>query len=312
MDVTICIATYRRPAALQRLLEELAKQELGRWADIRLSILVVDNNPEGDAAAVVDALRPHHPLPLRYAHETRRGISQARNRALAETGGSDLIAFIDDDELPVTDWIARLLDLRERTGAEAVMGRIVPEFDGPVPAWALRGGFYEHPQHRDGELLTYAYTGNVLLDRRAVARDGLRFDDALGLAGGEDLCFFAAAREKGWRIAWAEKAVVAEIIPASRIRLGWLLRRWYRTGNTDGLMLLRRRPGLGGRVRGIAGGLARVGAGSVAVAASGVLAAVGRAHVPIGRMYTLSRGLGMISAALGTTFQEYKRTDGGG
>src|SRR3546814_12640715 len=47
--------------------------------------------------------------------------------------------------------------------------------------------------------------------------------------------------DAGERIVFAADAVVYETVPPSRPRLGWLLRRWYRTGNIEAALYLRGR-----------------------------------------------------------------------
>ncbi|WP_162937692.1 glycosyltransferase family 2 protein [Indioceanicola profundi] len=306
MEVVVCTATYRRPEGLKRLLDGIAVQDLSGWTDVRLSVVVVDNNPDASAAPVVAEVAARCPYPLRHVHEQRRGISQARNRALDETRDADFICYIDDDEVPSPDWVARLLDAQRVSKADVVAGVVLPYFDGPVPDWARRGGFFEQRRHADLEAIDYAYTNNVLIRRPLVEELGLRFDEALGLTGGEDLCFFGQALDSGCRIVWADQAIVTEWIPASRISLRWLLKRWYRTGNADAILLQRRRPGLAGRSRGLAKGLVRVAAGGAAALASAGLAVVGRPHLAIARLYTVCRGLGMIGAVIGKPYREYE------
>lgn len=311
MKVAVCTATYRRPEGLKRLLDGLKRQDLTGWERIDLSVLVVDNNPDGSGAPVVAAAAPDSPFPLRCVHEARRGISQARNRALDETGDADLICFLDDDEVPAPDWLARLLEAQRDSGADVVAGAVIPHFEGPAPDWAIRGGFFAQRRHADLEPIDYAYTNNVLFRRALVEELGLRFDEALGLTGGEDLCFFGQAVDGGARIVWADRAVVTDWVPASRLSLSWLLKRWYRTGNADAILLQRRRPGFRGRTQGLAKGLLRIAAGGAAALAGAVLAVAGRPHVPIARLYTVSRGLGMIGAVLGRPYREYETVHGG-
>jgi hypothetical protein len=44
VDVSVCVATYRRPAGLARLLASLGRMKLP--AGLRVEILVVYNDPE--------------------------------------------------------------------------------------------------------------------------------------------------------------------------------------------------------------------------------------------------------------------------
>jgi succinoglycan biosynthesis protein ExoM len=70
--LAICIITFRRPAGLARLLDGLRAIERPEGAEV--SVVVVDNDPEGSAAAVADAARIALAWPLRYLRETRRVV----------------------------------------------------------------------------------------------------------------------------------------------------------------------------------------------------------------------------------------------
>jgi len=77
-------------------------------------------------------------------------------------------------------------------------------------------------------------TGNCVL-RRAVldlaGADGGPFDPRLGRTGGEDAFLFDVLRRRGARLIFLREAWAQEHVPAERLRLTWLIRRAYRTGN---------------------------------------------------------------------------------
>jgi glycosyltransferase involved in cell wall biosynthesis len=93
VELTVAICTLGRPLSLRQTLETLAGQSWdGAW-----EVLIVDNDGGASgrlqgAAALAKAL----PLDLRATVESRRGLSFARNSALAEAQG-DAILFTDDD-----------------------------------------------------------------------------------------------------------------------------------------------------------------------------------------------------------------------
>ena len=106
MHVCVCICTYRRPDLLGRLLRELARQETRDL--FTYSVVVVDNDREESANPVVVAAKNDgFPVPIVYCVEAEQSIARARNRAVANARG-DFIAFIDDDELPIKDWLLAL------------------------------------------------------------------------------------------------------------------------------------------------------------------------------------------------------------
>ena len=116
-DLTICIATYRRPQGLRALLDSLNAMSFDASL-ASLSIIVVENCPDAPAEASLGDVSKLSRWPLRYVTEHNRGIVAARNRALDEVGErADLIAFLDDDETVSEDWLnAMLTTLHETLG----------------------------------------------------------------------------------------------------------------------------------------------------------------------------------------------------
>ena len=130
MRLAVTVATYQRPDHLRRLLRSLAD---GGVAGVDAEVIVVDNAPApGDADAVVDAIRDGPPV--RAVWEATPGIAAARNRAVAEAAGADLVAFVDDDEVVDPGWAAALLATQRSTGADLVTGPVLPAFRDAVPA----------------------------------------------------------------------------------------------------------------------------------------------------------------------------------
>ena len=82
IDLTVAIATYDRPASLDRTLRSCLAQtnDLG----LRFDILVVDNHPSESGRAVVGTLASGA-VPIRYVTDLTRNMSTLRNRAFAES-----------------------------------------------------------------------------------------------------------------------------------------------------------------------------------------------------------------------------------
>lgn len=311
--VCVCVATCGRPRGLLALMAGLAALRIPEG--VAVEVAVVDNDPAGSPAGLAESARSRCPLPLVWLPESRRGISYARNAGLDHARRTaDFIAFIDDDETPSPGWLAELLRVAAETGAAAVVGPVLPRFAVPAPAWAAEGGFYacrgggqNGAEPGDGEPARLCISGNVLVRASLVGGpDGFRFDEALALAGGEDTLMFAQMRAAGHPIVYARGAVVHETVPESRLRLSWLLRRWYRTGNTDALV--RAKAGAG-RARLLLEGGARIAAG-LAFAAAVALVPSRRPGRVLARIYTAARGAGMVGFAFDRTVEEYRRIHG--
>lgn len=136
LDTTVVICTRDRPLGLRATLRSLQRQ-----TDSDFRVLVVDNgsNPR-ESATVVAAVE----LSKReYVIESRPGLSRARNRALGEVR-TNLVAWIDDDEVADPEWVRRLKEgFTHEARPAAVCGVMLPaelEFEAQV-RFEQYGGF---------------------------------------------------------------------------------------------------------------------------------------------------------------------------
>lgn len=307
MRVSVCVLTFRRPFGLRTLLEGLEALEFRRSPEPDLEVVVVDNDPEGTAEEVCAAAAAGLRWPLRCVREARRGISHARNRAVASARpGTELVAFIDDDMVPSPAWLDELLHAREAYGADVVLGPTLRRFEGEVPAWVRRGGFFGDRRMPTGTAVEHGGIGNSLIDARLLRESAAPFDERLALTGGEDTHFFLRAARAGKRLVWADEAVAYERVPASRATAGWILRRGYRVANT--WSWCERELSLTPRVAAlrVGKGLARIGMG---LAMLPVGALLGR-HVLVRGLYQVAFGAGNLAGLLGHHLREYRTTQG--
>jgi succinoglycan biosynthesis protein ExoM len=296
-SVTIAMLTYRRPddlrAAVPALLAQIAS------SDVEASILVVDNDPDGNAmpfaANYVDE-------PVRFVHEPKPGIAAARNRALAESDAADMLIFIDDDERPESGWLDHLIGTWSRTGAAAVVGPVISTFEEEPAEWITAGRFFVRRRLPTGTEIDVAATNNLLLDMEVIRRFALAFDERFSASGGSDTFFTREIHRRGGRMIWCDEAIVVDVVPTTRANRRWVLQRALRTGNSWSRtsVALEQNPitRLGRRLLLSAQGMARIvgGAGRMAVGT----------HQARGTR-TLARGAGMTSGAWGYTYVEYRR-----
>ncbi len=231
--VAICIVTYRRPQWLRALLESITPASVGNRAGYTPLVIVVDNDEAGSARATVEAAAPALPGRLLFHVEPRRGISHARNRAVASAlaEGATFVAFVDDDEVVTAGWLAEMLAIQQAHSADIVSGPVIPRYDDGVPGWMIRGGFFARTRFPTGTLRQNGATNNCLIARRLLEGLAEPFDPRFALTGGSDMHFFKQVARAGGRIVWADQAVVEEWVPRSRARVRWLLQRAYRGGN---------------------------------------------------------------------------------
>ncbi|MDQ1584398.1 MAG: succinoglycan biosynthesis protein ExoM [Microbacteriaceae bacterium] len=310
LTVTIAVPTYLRPNDLRALLPMLRAQaedvRTKHGARYDVDLLVVDNDPGGSGA---EAVREQAEPRLRYVVEEHPGISAVRNRALDECAGSDLLAFIDDDERPAVGWLEHLLLTWQETRAAAVSGRVVAEYEGTLDPWIAAGEFFRRRSMRTGSEIHVAAAGNLLLDLRQVRSSEVRFANDLGLSGGEDTLFSRLLARAGGRMVWCDESVIADQVPAARMTRQWVLKRAWSHGNSAAVVEIRLARGHGRvvRVREFLRGAARIlGGGARATLGWGLRSPRHNAR----GLRAVYRGAGMISAVRGVVYQEYAR-DGG-
>jgi succinoglycan biosynthesis protein ExoM len=221
--ITVCICSYQRPALLRQTLEGVAAQRTD--GVFTLSIVVSDNDAGRSAEAMTREVGSASPVPIVYCSEPRRNIALARNMALENARG-DFIAFIDDDEFPEKDWLLTLYRAWEKYQVAGVLGPVESHFDHEPPAWLRKGRFYDRPKHATGFVMPWheCRTGNVLLDRSKLQDVSPVFRQEFGAAG-EDMDFYRRMIDKGHRFIWCNEAIAYEVVPPSRWKRQFLVRR---------------------------------------------------------------------------------------
>ncbi len=222
--VCVCIPTYKRPALLARCIDSLLNQ---RTDGFSYSILVVDNDANLSGWETVRNQQRQSAVELGYKVESVQSISLARNRAVNGSEG-DLVAFIDDDEVADSRWLAELFRAYSEFGVDGVLGPVIPSYEGTPPGWLTRSGLCERTSFPTGTVLgnpKYMRTGNVLLSRSVFAGKERLFDPRFGLTGGEDVDFFDRVLRKGSVFVWCQEACVYECVPVVRQQRSYHIRR---------------------------------------------------------------------------------------
>jgi succinoglycan biosynthesis protein ExoM len=221
--ISVCICTFRRPAMLTRLLLALERQQTGDR--FTFSIVVADNDTGMSGRDAVAGFAAHSKIETSYCSEPRQNIALARNRALEHARG-DYVAWIDDDEFPVTGWLQAMLATCEASGAAGVLGPVRPHFDAPPPRWVIAGRFCERPEHPTGTVMHWSgcRTGNVLFRRDILKGTRNPFRAEFG-TGGEDVDFFRRMALCGHVFVWCNEGVAYEAVPPSRWTRRYMLRR---------------------------------------------------------------------------------------
>lgn len=239
--ISVCICTYKRTQKLAYLLGKLGCQETHDL--FTYSIVVADNDAARSAETVVCTYGSSSLVPVTYCVEPTQNIALVRNAALGQAVG-EFVAFIDDDEFPVPNWLHDLFQTLKDRNVDGVLGPVIPRFEQPPPAWLQRGGFCDRPTHQTGFEIgcTEGRTGNLLLKRDILGDMKPVFRPEYG-GGGEDRDLFRRMIAIGRTFVWCNEAVVYEWVPASRMKRAFMLRRALlrgkmSTNNQRGLLVL--------------------------------------------------------------------------
>lgn len=238
--LTYAFCTYNRADRLEGLVRAMRAQQ----CPIPFEILAVNNNSSDDTGTVLERLAAEPGAPLRVATETKQGIVSARNRAIDESLGSDVMVFIDDDELPLPGTLAAAVDAVLNEGAQCVGGRVQIDFSGNRrPPWLGDEllGFLAALDHGDEPLWiedasTPIWTANVAYDMRIFREDSaLRFDKRYdrvgeGIGGGEDAMMFRTLVGRGARIRYRPDMAVLHAVDGWKLKRRYFLKLHYRAG----------------------------------------------------------------------------------
>lgn len=248
---TVALCTHDHADRLQRTLVDLARLEPPRqpW-----EFLVVDNGCRDGTPGLL----ARHAWPagwqVRVVREDKLGLSNARNRAIADARG-EYVIFMDDDETADPDWLCAYERLIDAQHPDAFGGRQVVLFEDARPPWLsdeLLGFLGE--LNRDEAIVplddpaTPFYGGNFGLRRTVCERIGM-FDAMLGRkgsdnTGGEEVDFYRRLLDAGFKVWWTPDAVIHHRIQAAKLERSYFLELHYRMGRMEAI----RRRGMGSRL----------------------------------------------------------------
>ena len=221
--INVCACTYKRPELLLKLLREVERQQTDNR--FTFSIIISDNDSQQSARAVVEKFAAGSNVKTVYCAEPRSNIALARNKALEHATG-DFVAFIDDDEFPLPDWLMMMWKACEEYQAAGILGPVRPFFATPPPSWVIKGRFCDRPEPPTGSIMDWeeSRTGNLLFRRRILDGEAQPFDPHFG-TGGEDKDFFMRMTERGHVFRWCNEGITYEDVPPARLTRSYMLKR---------------------------------------------------------------------------------------
>lgn len=238
LAIDICIATYKRPQLLNKLLKSISTQINIEFSKLR--VIIIDNDPEQTARKVVESFFADKNISYIYDVQPEKNIALTRNKALSYVT-ADYLAFIDDDEWAAENWLNELLLASQKYDADIVFGSVIPQFTKDAPAWLLETGFFDR-NNKTGTVMTHGATNNVLIRKADKFKELLFFNPKFGLTGGEDHDLFCRMYSNNAKLIWCNEALVYEVIPPERTKIKWHLKRALRVGQNFAQSFLENQP----------------------------------------------------------------------
>lgn len=243
--LTFAFCTFNRADRLERLVSAMRAQ----CCPIPFEILAVNNNSTDGTAATLSKLASMPGAALRFVNEPVQGIVAARNRGLAEALNSDILVFLDDDELPQPGLLNAVCDSIFNEHAECVGGRVEVDFTStPRPKWLEEGllGFLAAVDHGPDPFWiendeTPIWTANIAYQMQLFRDDPtLRFDQRYdrvgkGVGGGEDVMMFRNLLQRGIRMRYRPDMIVLHSVENWRLKRHHFLRLHYLAGKRRAL-----------------------------------------------------------------------------
>jgi len=201
--ISLIIPSYNRPRQLAKCLESVARLEYPRE---QFEAIVVDDGGEAVLDAVVSSVSSR--LDITLLRQAHAGPAAARNTGAAKARGQ-LLAFLDDDCLPATDWLQSLEKRLAAMPTHGIGGRTLNALpDNPYSSTCqmLVDYLYQY-YNADQNRATFFASNNLALPSEGFHAIG-GFDANYSHAGGEDRELCDRWWRHGYRMIYAPEALV--------------------------------------------------------------------------------------------------------
>lgn len=209
--------------------------------EIGWEIIAVDNASTDNTANIIKSYIDK--LPIRYLYEDKKGKNNALNSGVSLVKGN-LIVFTDDDVIPESDWLVKLIGYANSCPDYAIFGGVIkPNWPRQPDKWILDYvplGVTYAVTNEDliaGEIPPGLVWGANMAIRRDVFEAGYRFDTSVGPNGknyvmGSETEFTIRLHKLGYKSWFCKEAVVHHIIRDYQLNPEWIIKRAYRFGRS--------------------------------------------------------------------------------
>jgi len=199
---TLQFCTYNRAHLLPRVLEACFEQTVG---DGDYEVVLVNDGSTDETASVIEQAKFEAPVRFIVISQRNSGLARARNAGIARASGERII-FIDDDVLPLPNFVEEHLRSHERHPQAIVRGAVIKtqSFEKlPPPVYSLRDFS-----------ANYFWTSNVSVPLHRLREIGA-FNEDFAEYGWEDIELGLRLRFAGVRSFFNKKAVAFHYKPAA-------------------------------------------------------------------------------------------------
>jgi glycosyltransferase involved in cell wall biosynthesis len=255
---TVAVITYNGAKRIPEVLDCLLYQEV---KSIDWEVLVVDNNSTDETAQVVQeyAKNWREDSQVRYAFEERQGAAYGRYRAVAEAQSKSLIGFLDDDNLPGTNWLRECVKFADENPKVGAYGGIIhPKLDSDPPEYFNQIKRYLTVINRGDQPFQYKSNQRVrsippapgVVIRKEAWNEGMPLVDNILIAGrdpntmvaGEDAEMMYRIQNTQWEVWHNPKMEIWHHIYPHRLEKDYLLKLARGYGLSNHLIRLTRYP----------------------------------------------------------------------
>jgi glycosyltransferase involved in cell wall biosynthesis len=200
---TIQLCTYNRAALLERVLDACFEQTVD---PSDYEVVLVNDGSTDATPEVIERAKQRATCRFVVIDQVNSGLAKGRNAGIARASGERII-FIDDDVLPLPNYVEEHLRSHDRAPKAIVRGGAinVESFDDlPVPMWSFKdysGNFF--------------WTTNVSVPLATIRAIG-GFNDSFSEYGWEDIDVGLRLRFGGVRAVFNPKALVYHYKPRPR------------------------------------------------------------------------------------------------
>ncbi len=223
--VCILLATYKRKTSLVKFLNSIIHLRNPFNIELQLLLTVNDNHNYFDILKLFDKK-----LKIKIIRESKKGISNARNRYLKEIKFTkyDYYAFFDDDVEVNKRWLVEMINFYNKNKVDIVGGPQLTKSKSLFLNLLIR-------EEKHGSNIKWASTNNCFVKEK-IFKKRLFFEKKMNLIGGEDQLFFYELYKMGFRIKWNSKATVTEGTDEKREKFIWFFMRNLRYGTSSVLI----------------------------------------------------------------------------